>query len=189
MVVSERIDGVDEGALKIRNRCFREVCREIGVGGEGGDISDDAEIEGRFILGGLLPLLVLRRCRKPFSSGRGGNPDEGGGLGVDRDILIARWATESRNDALAERGVTAGDKLASEGGAGNAKLGAGRGGGGTDRLLDLPCRDMEKRECEVLAVLTLELDSRFVELCGPETALKGELFDDWLEDRSLAYGC
>lgn len=38
---------------------------------------------------------------------------------------------------------------------------------------------MEKRDCEVLAVLTLEFDSRFGEFTMTETALViGELVDD-----------
>ena len=73
-------------------------------------------------------------------------------------------------------GVNCGDSGRS-GGGGGAKVGAGRGGGTTDRRRDPLWRVKKEplpREFEVLLVLALytdELDSRFEEVDGPETTL------------------
>lgn len=96
------MDGVEEGALSIRKRCFREVWREGEAGEAGGDGTGFADVdratgteraagvECTSVLGRMLLLLILRRCRDVFSSGLGGKLLEGGGFGTDRDILMAR---------------------------------------------------------------------------------------------------
>jgi hypothetical protein len=153
--VKEWMDGAGDGALRMRNLCLIDACRETGVGEGAGGGGGKGPLGGGYrgpagfrknvgielcesVVDDLPSLLLVLRCEwYVFSSGRGGKLDAGGGLGDDRDNLVLCCAIESRKVDLARRTVTGdGGRLdLGEGGGGGAKVGAGRGGGGgTDRL-------------------------------------------------------
>lgn len=151
--------GAWEGVLSPRMRCRKVATRDIGgvlvdsCVGVGVFGENTSGVEGRGPLGGGkgsidpgvvgpdpgdagigvrgLPLLRLRRWREADSSGRGGRPDEGGGmLGGDSDKR--RSTSDSRNVVLcegAEFGDFGGESASSSafvGVGGSAIRGAGR---------------------------------------------------------------
>jgi hypothetical protein len=143
-------------------------------------------------------LLLLSRSTNPSSSGRSGNEVDGGVFGgcPAKDNLSARCAKESRNDVLVDGAGLGGFIVPSlVGVGGNAVLGAGLGGGGTDSRLDVTDRVVPTRVCE-LTVLQLwkeDPEARFENGCMPENPLLGLVLDfvedDRLGDSSDGYGC
>ena len=103
--MKEWADGTEDGALRIRNLCLMEVCRETGTdeaagGGGKGPVGGGYRGPGggggvdtirESLADGSLPLLIVLRCERSFfSSGRGGKLEDGGGLGDARDNLRPR---------------------------------------------------------------------------------------------------